>query len=94
LIPYSRQQNSTNNIVYSPFFVTNFMDFNQPIEKLYADIDSFIIYICLFGKAKILYPNGEETIQTGECVLMPATIEKAIFQPNPQCKLLETYVGL
>ena len=93
LISYSKQQNSTNNIVYSPFFATNFMDFNQSVEKIYENIDSFVIYICLSGKAKIVYPEGEESIQTGECVLMPAAIENAIFYPEPHCKLLETYIA-
>ena len=92
LISYSKQQNRTNNIVHSPFFVTNIIDFNQSVEKIYTDMGSFVIYICLSGKAKIFYPNGEETIQTGECILMPADIEKAIFQPNTQCKMLETYI--
>ena len=93
LISYSKQQNSTNNIVCSPFFATNFMDFNQSVEKIYENIDSFVIYICLSGKVKIVYSDGEESIQTGECVLMPAAVEKAIFHPEPHCKLLETYIA-
>jgi mannose-6-phosphate isomerase len=92
LISYSKQKNTTNNIVYSPFFVTNFMDFDQSVEKTYTDIDSFVIYICLSGKAKIICPEGEETIKKGECILMPAVIENAIFHPEPNCKLLETYI--
>ncbi len=91
-IQYSRQQNNTNNIVSTPFFATNFMDFDKPVEKIYADIDSFVIYICLSGKAKITCPEGEETIKIGECVFMPASIEGAIIHPGPQCKLLETYI--
>ena len=92
LISYSKQQNSTNNIVSTPFFTTNFMDFNKSVEKIYTDIDSFVIYICLSGSAKILCSEKEETIQTGECVLIPAAIERAVFQPNTRCKLLEVYV--
>ena len=93
LISYSKQQNRTNNIANNPFFVTNFIDFNQPLEKIYTNIDSFVIYICLSGKAKIVYSNGEETIQTGECILLPAMLEKANLIPKPQCKVLETWVG-
>ena len=93
LISYSKQQNSTNNIVQNSFFVTNFIDFNQPLEKIYTLIDSFVIYICLSGNAKIVCSEGEQTIQTGECVLMPAVIEKANIIPEPQCKMLETYIG-
>jgi len=92
LISYLKQQNSTNNIISTPFFTSNFMDLNKSIEKQYTDIDSFVIYICLSGDAKILCSESEETIKIGECVLVPAAIERAIFQPNPQCKLLETYI--
>jgi len=92
LISYSKRQNSTNNILSTPYFTTNFMDFNHQIEKNYTDIDSFVIYICLAGKATIICSEQEETIQTGECVLMPAAIKHAVFLPTPQCKLLETYI--
>ncbi|MDR1181205.1 MAG: class I mannose-6-phosphate isomerase [Bacteroidales bacterium] len=92
LVHYAKTPNQTNNIVHTPFFVTNFMEFNKPVEKVYADIDSFIIYICLSGKAEITYPEGKESIQTGECILIPASIEDAIFIPEPQCRLLETYI--
>ena len=90
LISYSKQQNSTNNIVSSPFFSTNFIDFDKPVEKIYTGIDSFVIYTCLSGAAKIICPQAEETIRLGECILMPASIESAIIQPKGRCKLLET----
>ena len=92
LISYSKQQNSTNNIVSTPFFTTNYMDFNKLVEKTYTNIDSFVIYICLSGKAKISCNETSETIQTGECILLPALIKNVIISPEPQCKLLETYI--
>lgn len=92
LISYSKQQNYTNNIVSTSFFTTNYMDFNKLVEKTYANIDSFVIYICLSGKAKISYSETSETIQTGECILLPALIKNVIIFPEPQCKLLETYI--
>ena len=91
-ISYSKQQNVANNIVSTPFFTTNFMDLDTSTEKMYADIDSFVIYICLSGKAKIVCCEAEDTIRMGECVLLPAAIKRAIIQPSPQCKLLETYI--
>ena len=91
-ITYSQEENKTNTIVRSPYFVTNYIHFDKPVEKIYADMDSFVIYICLEGKAKICYDEGEETISLGECVLMPAIIENAIFIPNGNCKLLEVYI--
>jgi len=92
LISYSKQPNTANNMVSTPFFTTHFMDLNTSIEKTYTDIDSFVIYICPFGEAKISCPDAEETIRIGECVLLPAMLDSVIIAPNPQCKLLETYI--
>jgi mannose-6-phosphate isomerase len=92
LIPYPNKPNHTNNIICSPFFTTNFINFDKSVEKIYAEIDSFVIYICLDGKAEIICPNNKETIQIGECILMPASIENATIVPNPYCKLLEIYM--
>lgn len=91
-VVYSQEENKTNTIVHSPYFVTNYMHFNQQVEKIYAGMDSFVIYICLEGGAKIHYDEGEETISLGECVLMPAVIENAVFIPDNNCKLLEVYI--
>ena len=92
-ISYSKQQNTTNNIIANKFFTTNFMDFDKSVEKIYVNIDSFIIYICLYGTAKIICAETEETISLGECVIIPASIESVILQPKGKCKLLETYIG-
>lgn len=91
-IVYSQEENKTNTIVHSPYFVTNYMYFDKPVEKIYADMDSFVVYICLEGGAKVHYDEGEESISLGECILMPAIIENAIFIPNGNCKLLEVYI--
>ena len=91
-ISYSKEKNTTNNIVSNQFFTTNFMDFNKSVEKIYVSIDSFVIYICLSGSAKIICNESEETIRVGECVMIPASIESAIIHPEKQCKLLECYI--
>jgi mannose-6-phosphate isomerase len=91
-IVYSQEENKTNTIVRSPYFVVNYIHFDKPVEKIYADMDSFVIYICLEGSAKVHYDEGEESISLGECILMPAIIENTIFIPNGNCKILEVYI--
>ena len=91
-IVYSKDENKTNTIIRSPYFVTNYMHFNKAVEKIYADMDSFVIYICLEGSATIRYDEGEESISLGECILMPAVIENAVLIPDNNCKLLEVYI--
>ncbi|MDR1878695.1 MAG: class I mannose-6-phosphate isomerase [Bacteroidales bacterium] len=92
LITYSKQINTTSSIISNPCFATNYLHINKPTEKMYIHIDSFVIYICVSGKARIVYDKGEESMQAGECVLMPAAIESAVIVPNTECALLETYI--
>lgn len=91
-IDYQKQKNKSVNLVNSIYFATNIVEFDQPVEKIYADVDSFVIYICIEGSAKINSDHGEEFISQGECVLMPASIEETILIPNDNCKLLEVYI--
>ena len=91
-IRISPKKNKTQLLVRSPYFVTNLLFFDQKVEKIYIETDSFVIYICVEGEALIRYDGGEETISKGECVLMPAVIEEAVFIPNKSCRLLEIYL--
>ena len=84
--------NKSTSLVRSPYFITNILNFDKQVEKIYADMDSFVIYICLEGHARLIYPKGEESISKGECILIPATIEDTVFIPQGNCKLLETYL--
>ena len=87
------ENNQTQKILHTPYFHTNILLFDQKVEKIYADMDSFVIYICLEGSVHIQCDKNEEVISKGECVLMPAVIENAVLSPqNSPCKLLEVYL--
>jgi mannose-6-phosphate isomerase len=92
VLAYPREKNRTCNIVRSPYFTTNYMDFDKAVEKIYANMDTFVIYICVDGKARIVYERGEETIALGECILIPAAIDQVNIIPENNCKLLEVYI--
>lgn len=89
---FSFEKNSSLTLVRSPYFITNIIHFDRQVEKIYADMDTFVIYMCMEGEVKIRYQGGEESISKGECLLMPAIIEDAVFVPHGSCKLLETYL--
>ncbi|MBP7101802.1 MAG: class I mannose-6-phosphate isomerase [Bacteroidales bacterium] len=91
-IRFVSEINTTLTLVCSPFFVTNHIYFDKQVEKIYADMDTFVIYICLEGETSIHYHGGKEILSKGECILIPATIEDAVFEPHGVCKLLETYL--
>ncbi len=91
-VHYHPVKNRTVQLVRSPYFATNLLDFDQMVEKIYTDMDSFVIYICLDGHADISYEEGKECIHKGECILIPANMDEATLIPEPHCKLLEVFI--
>lgn len=88
---YNEALNNTVSLVDCPFFQTGMLYFNRPVNKDYSEIDSFVIYICTEGSAEIAWNEGKETIQRGEVLLIPATIDRIALLPSPSCRLLEVY---
>lgn len=84
--------NSSRNLVSNKFFTTNLLHFNEPVEKEYNQIDSFVIYLCTEGRFIIRYDNNSETVMKGETVLLPAMIKEVVLEPGPEATLLEIYV--
>jgi len=89
---YQETLNESVKLVQSPYFETKILEFNAPIQKDSYAIDSFIIYMCMDGKAKIEHPGGTESIQMGETILLPAAINTFKLIPDPQCKLLDVHI--
>lgn len=90
---YKAVQNRTARILKSKYFETNIVSFDQPVEKEYNQLDSFVIYICLEGEFEIIYEEVESIrVKKGETVLIPAVIEHLQLNPVVQSKLLEVYI--
>lgn len=85
---YSVTKNKTNNVIATPFFVTNKISLDKPITLQKSDSNSFRIFICTEGKGMI---EGE-AIQKGEVVLMPASFQSINLTPDGKMELLETYI--
>ena len=90
--PYNDRLNETVNLVDSEHFTTNLLHFDQPLEKDYFDLDSFVIYMGLEGEATIGHENGTETIRKGETVLLPAVLKDVRLVPAGESRLLEIYI--
>jgi mannose-6-phosphate isomerase len=90
--PYQELLNSTVNLVDSPYFTTSVIQLDQPVEKDFNMIDSFVIYICVQGAAGITYPGGAESIRKGETVLIPAELKNLAIVPTEASTLLEVYI--
>jgi len=88
---YIMAENKSVNLVKSPYFHTNILDFNLPLIKDYSEIDSCVIFICIGGSAEIAFGSGKENISKGEVVLIPAILDKIALLPSHSCRILEVY---
>lgn len=88
---YSEEKNQSNTIVSCPYFTTNFLPVTGRLEKDYAAVDSFVIFMCVSGTAEISVDSNSEVIQQGQTVLIPAENKKVeIFSEGSE--LLEVYI--
>ena len=84
--------NITETLVSNQFFNTNLIHFNEPVEKDYNMIDSFVIYLCTEGRFNIRYDSCTEIVTKGETVLLPAMINEVVLDPGHEATLLEIYI--
>jgi mannose-6-phosphate isomerase len=92
--PYVPEKDSATELVNCKYFTTNLLSFSKKTDRHYADLDSFVVYMCLEGSAKIICDDLEQTtISTGETVLIPAIFNSVCIIPENEVKLLEVYMS-
>ncbi|MDD4379114.1 MAG: mannose-6-phosphate isomerase, partial [Dysgonamonadaceae bacterium] len=80
-------------LVKCPYFTTNLLEMNQTLTRLYHQLDSFVIYICIEGKSTIKDNKGNTlSLHQGESLLIPADTNAVELIPSTYTKILETYV--
>jgi mannose-6-phosphate isomerase len=90
---FDPQLNKSTNLVKCKYFSTNFIEFDQMVEKDFVVIDSFVIYMCLEGELYITYGDGDtETLSKGETVLIPAELKNITLTPTIKSKILEVFI--
>ena len=90
-VAYQPLKNKTNTLVDCPYFKTNILDLNKSLKKDITDIDSFIIYMCVFGTATVENEFGITTIEKGETILISAS-SNTIEINTKRAKLLEVSI--
>ena len=91
---YTNNLNNPVELVTSPYFQTNLLEINIPIERDYSQKDSFVIYICLEGSANIVDNKGNiMQLQRGESLLIPADTKNMKISTINNCKILEVFAG-
>ncbi|MDR2026322.1 MAG: class I mannose-6-phosphate isomerase [Prevotellaceae bacterium] len=90
---YVAKEDSATELVSCKYFTTNLLSCSKTADRDYAALDSFVVYMCPEGEAKLVCDNGSsETISTGETVLIPAVINSVSIIPKNSVKLLEAYI--
>jgi len=91
---YQKPVQGTAELVKCPYFTTNLVCLEQPLEKDFQKLDSFVIYICTSGACSILWgADGNLNIRKGDTVLIPAEIDEVRLTPAEPTELLEVYIS-
>lgn len=89
---YERNENEPVELVTSDYFSTRLLELNKTMVRDYSKIDSFIILICMKGKALFRDDKGHTVnVSQGETILIPANTRSIEISPSEECKLLETH---
>lgn len=84
---YNLKVNSSEKLVHTPYFLTNIIELSGALEANHTTKDSFVIYMCVEGNAKLNYNKKSYSLHVGETILLPASIGS--FELTGNAKLLE-----
>lgn len=91
-IPFEMKPDKSNEVVENKYFNVNYLPVMNVIEKDYGMLDSFVIYHCLYGSMDIKTEGCVTTIEAGETVLIPASIQDVVLVPKAYTEVLEVYM--
>ena len=106
-VPYTAVKDAEDELVSCKYFTTSVYDLDKAVRKDLADIDSFLVVMCISGHgtlldAEPLYdPEGRRgptkghliPLKQGETVLIPATSLGVTFTPGQDgMKVLTSYI--
>lgn len=91
--PYTPLENEAVELVKCNYFTTNLLKINKTKQRDYATLDSFVVYICMKGKAVIKDNNKNELpVRQGQTVLIPADTQNITIETEQDTEFLETYI--
>ena len=99
LTSYDRPTNGPVNLADDPHFTTNLLAFDRLIERDYATLDSFVVYMCVRGAVELTAldadaDNAVVHLPAGTTVLLPASLNDIRLRPTTDsAKLLEVYLS-
>lgn len=92
-IKYELSENQECSLVTSEYYNISLYHITKNTSFSYSNTDSFIIFICIKGLAKIT-DNNQDTIiiRTGETLLIPATTQQIDIDPLEETKILKCWI--
>jgi len=90
---YQTKPNELTPLVSCEYFTTNLVSFDRPLTRNYGRLDSFVAYMCVEGSFVISVSGEKTTVDTGETVLVPASVIEVDLIPDRPTKFLEVYIG-
>jgi mannose-6-phosphate isomerase len=87
---YKQAVNTSNKLVHSPYFKTNYLNIKGNLAKDYTKLDSFVIYMCVNGSLQLHANHETYKLKKGETILLPATISKVNLNTD-EAEILEIY---
>ena len=85
--------NATVELADCKYFTTNLLDLDTIMVRNFSELDSFVVYICMAGKASIRDNKGNEIfVHQGQTVVIPADTEVITISPAPGANFMETYI--
>lgn len=90
-IYYLLSENGSTQLVDCPYFKTKILKIKECLHRDYADIDSFVILMCVEGGASVDVGDTKYLLNFGETMLIPAEIETLSIMAD-NAKLLEVHV--
>ncbi len=85
-------ENGAVNICKNEYFITNLLSFDRQIGRDYGLLDSFVAYMCVEGGADVSAEGETVSLNVGDTVLIPASLDEVMLTPHGSAKLLEVYV--
>ena len=89
---YKPQTNEPVALATCPYFETYRLDYTEDTLRNYADRDSFTIYVCTEGEAKLHCNDQPYTIKKGDAYLIPASVAEVAIKTTIGFNMLESFV--
>jgi mannose-6-phosphate isomerase len=91
-IDYKSTKNESIQLAQCNYFTTNKLELSESLVINYADIDSFVVYMCLSGSFKVESTSAVLQVNAGDTVMIPANIDTIKLIPETEAELLEVYI--